>query len=238
MRIQFLLFSIALVVAATIPLDASGQDRCRILCAPSLEIAPSVTFTNLVRAPPVRDLNTGEVEQLKSEAEFEIFVAMGIPTEIPRVGLTFEAIWTPFVKSGENTFTGYTAEELGEEAIGENLVELETELNLFLVTAEETGGWVEAHFDIVDQLSPAAEPDDTRDYTHKLDLELDVAVAVFNWLPDGNWLRNIEAEASLDYLATGLPDAGDIVPKGERLWLEDASPWSLTLSVIIPLAPL
>lgn len=238
MRIPLLLFSVALVVAATIPVDARGQDRCRILCAPSIEIAPSVTFTNLADPPQVRNLFTGEVEQLKREAEFEIFVAMGIPTEIPRVGLTFEAIWTPFVESDGNTFTGYTAEELGEEAIDENVVELETELNLFLVTAEETGGWVEAHFDIVDQLSPAAEPDDARDYTHKLNLELDVAVNVFNWLPAGKLLTGIEAEASLDYLATGLPDAGDVVPKDERLWLEDASPWSLTLSVIVPLAPL
>ena len=48
-------------------------------------------------------------------------------------------------------------------------------------------------------------------FTHKLDFEWDTAFHVFNRLPEGNWLRNVEAEVSLDYLATGLPKAGDIL---------------------------
>ena len=46
-------------------------------------------------------------------------------------------------------------------------------------------------------------------YTHKLDFELDTALHVFNWLPEGRWLRGVEFETSLDYLATGIPKAGD-----------------------------
>ena len=42
---------------------------------------------------------------------------------------------------------------------------------------------------------------------HKLNFELDTSVSVFNWLPEGKWLRGLELEGSLDYVATGLPKA-------------------------------
>jgi hypothetical protein len=58
-------------------------------------------------------------------------------------------------------------------------------------------------------------------YTHKLNLELDTAVAVFNRLPTGHWLRDVEIEGSLDYVATGLP-AG--TPR-----------WSFSVVFLIPL---
>ena len=58
---------------------------------------------------------------------------------------------------------------------------------------------------------------------------------MFNRLPQGNWLRNVEAEVSLDYVATGLPKAGDVVA-GER-FLDNASPWSLSFVFVFPLAP-
>jgi hypothetical protein len=43
-------------------------------------------------------------------------------------------------------------------------------------------------------------------------------------------------EVSLDYLASGLPKAGDIV--GDERFLDKASPWSLSFVFIFPLAPL
>jgi hypothetical protein len=46
----------------------------------------------------------------------------------------------------------------------------------------------------------------------------------------------VEAEVSLDYLATGLPQAGDLV--GDERYLDDASPWSLSFVFVFPLAPL
>jgi hypothetical protein len=46
----------------------------------------------------------------------------------------------------------------------------------------------------------------------------------------------VEAEVSLDYVATGLAKAGDVV-NGER-FLDDASPWSLSFVFVFPLAPL
>ena len=52
----------------------------------------------------------------------------------------------------------------------------------------------------------------------------------------GKWLRNIEVEGSLDYVATGLPRAGERI--GNELFLTKASPWSFSLVFVIPLAPL
>ena len=147
-------------------------------------------------------------------------VAVDIPTELPRVGFTVETIGFLIFLPLED----------------DNEVEFEFELNLSWLEAEQTGGWVSSHFDIVDKFSPSKRPSDTSAYTHKLDFELDTAVLVFNWLDEGSWLRHIELEASLDYLATGLPQAQDVID-GVR-FLDDASPWSFSLVIVAPLAPL
>ena len=133
-------------------------------------------------------------------------------------------------------FTGATADELGRDDIRDNVVEIESELNLDLVDTDQTGGWLSSHFDIVDKFSPGEQPDAASVYTHKLDFELDTALHLFNWLPEGRWLRNAEAELSIDYIATGLPKAGDMI--GDERFLDDASPWSLSLVLVLPLAPL
>ncbi len=59
---------------------------------------------------------------------------------------------------------------------------------------------------------------------------------VFNWLPEDNWLKDVELEGSLDYVATGLPRAGDVI--GNERFLDDASPWSFSLVFVLPVAPL
>ena len=87
--------------------------------------------------------------------------------------------------------------------------------------SDQTGGWLSSHFDIVDKFSGAERPDDMRAYTHKLNLELDTAVALFSRLPETNWLHDVEIEGSLDYVATGLP--------------QDASRWSFSLVFVIPI---
>jgi len=222
------------------PVAAQEGDGCTVLCAPELEFEPTWTVENLADSPRVIELEDGAVAdtvRLQRETVFEIVFALDVPTEIPRVGFTFEAIWTPFTDTSENLFTGRTAEDLGEEIDG-NPSELEAELNLALLSPEETGGWMDVHFDVVDKLSPAAQPDDDRLFTHKLDFELDAALAAFRWLPEGNWLRNVEVEGSLDYQATGLPETGDEVPAGEQIFLDDASPWSLSVLLVVPVAPL
>jgi len=97
-------------------------------------------------------------------------------------------------------------------------------------------GWLTSHFDVVDQFSPAERPESSRPYTHKLDFELDTAVHIFKRLAEGRWLRGLELETSLDYLATGLPKEGDVFSDGSR-FVDDASPWSFSFVVVIPIAP-
>ena len=207
---------VLLTAAAT---DVHSQTRCVFLCAPKLKIEPTLTIENTFGPARLEQVEDGIVlGTMRQEREnvLELVLAIGIPTEIPRVGFTVETIFSPFRDDTE--------------------VELELEFNLTWLEPEQTGGWVESHFDIIDKFSPAGRPTDTSAYTHKLNFELDTAVLIFNWLDAGNWLRHLEVEASLDYVATGLPRAGDII--GNERFLDDASPWSFSLVVIAPLAPL
>ena len=221
------------------PLYGQEGNGCAWLCTPELKIEPTVTFEHIFSPARVEVLDEGVVlETMRQERErvFELIVAVGIPTEIPRVGFTFETILVPFGETGEHPFTGATADQLGRTAIRDNGIEVEIELNLGILEPEQTGGWVESHFDIVDKISTAERPDDSSVYTHKLNFELDTAVLPFSFLPEDNWLRNVELEASLDFVATGLPKAGEVIA-GER-FLDDASPWSLSIVGVFPLAPL
>ncbi|MGH9332686.1 MAG: hypothetical protein ACRD21_02935, partial [Vicinamibacteria bacterium] len=99
------------------------------------------------------------------------------------------------------------------------------EANFTWLPATRTGGWLSSHFDVVDKFSEAERPEDRSAYTHKLNLEWDTSFAVFNGLPEGRWLRGIELEGSLDYVATGLPETGP-------------GPWSFSIVLVIPVAPL
>ena len=212
----------ALVASGAAPqagLYAQERDQCAFLCAPELKIEPTFTIENLFNPARVETIENGVVVDTVRQGRdrvFELVLAAGVPTEIPRVGFTFETTFSPFRDDTE--------------------VELELELNLTWLEPEQTGGWVESHFDIIDKFSPAERPTDTSTYTHKLNFELDTAVLLFNWLADDNWLRNVELEGSLDYVATGLPKAGDVI--GDERFLDDASPWSFSVVVVLPLAPL
>jgi len=211
---RYALVGFVVVLLTSAPGAAQDGDSCTVLCAPELKIEPTISFENLgSRARVEAD---GVVEETEREAVFELLFAVGVPTQIPRVGLTFEAGWAAFSD--------------------DNLVGLELELNLHLIESDQTGGWLSSHFDIVDKFSPAERPDATSAYTHKLNFELDTALRPFNSLPEGRWLRNLETEVSIDYVATGIPKAGDDF--GDVLYLDDESPWSLSLVLVLPLAPL
>jgi hypothetical protein len=196
------------------PADAQSEPRCVFLCAPEFKVEPTWTVENLV-GPPRIEVD-GQIARESRETIFEMIFALDVPTSIRRLGMTFEAAFSPFRD--------------------DNAVDLETELNIHLFDTDQTKGWVSSHVDIVDQFSPAERPGATRSYTHKLDFEWDTAFHVFSRLPEGHWLRNVEAEVSLDYLATGLPKAGDVI--GEDRFIDRASPWSLSFVMVIPLAPL
>ena len=228
-----------MICAIGVPASAFAQEgRCAFLCAPELAVEPTVTFEPIFRRPTLEVLEEGDVpdrQQPGTEAVFELILAVGIPTEVPRVGFTLETIFIPFGETDVNPFTGTTADQRGRSSLRGNEIEFELELNLGLLEAEETGGWVESHFDIVDKISAAERPTDTSAYTHKLNFEWDTALLAFHWLPASNWLQNVEIEGSLDYVATGLARAGDVI--GDTRFVDDDSPWSFSLVFVFPLSP-
>ncbi len=224
---------------ALTPLRAQKPDRCFFVCRPELKIEPSFTVENLFSRHRIAEFEGDEqirVTQAEREVVFETILALDIPTEIPRVGFTVETIFIPFASGSENSSTGRTSQEVGRTSIRDNSPQVELELNLEFLRPKDTKGWVGSHFDIVDKISPAERPSDASSYTHKLNFEIDTAVSVFNWLPEGNWLRNIEVEGSLDYVVTGLPRAGDRI--GNELFLDNAGGWSFSVVLVIPIAPL
>jgi len=230
-RVLAAAFTAATAWASPAVAQESEERSCAFLCQPALKIEPTFTVEHLGGGPRIE--SDGVVEREPSEMVFELILAVDVPTTIPRVGFTFEAIFVPSGGTSVHPFTGQPAPTGG--SIRDNGIEIETELNIELFDTDRTGGWVSSHVDVVDKFSPGETPEAGSVYTHKLNFEWDTAFHVFNRLRPGHWLRNIEAEVSLDYLATGLPRAGDIVD-GER-FLDDAAPWSLSFVAVVPLAP-
>jgi hypothetical protein len=209
---------VALVLGAvSIPVPAAAQatQPCRVICDLAWKVEPTFTIENLANRHRIVTAD-GVTQRAPRERVFETVLALDMSTPVSRLGFTVEAIAAPFSD--------------------DNAAELEFEANLHWLKGESTGGWLSSHFDIVDQFSPADRPDATRAYTHKLDFELDTAFHPFNRLPEGRWLRGLELETSLDYLATGIPKAGDRFDNAEE-FLDDASHWSLSFVIVIPVAP-
>jgi hypothetical protein len=194
---------------------AQPQAPCRVLCAPEFSVEPTITSGNLFGAPRTAG-DDGAVTRQPRDTAFEVILSLGLPTRVRWLEFTVEAIFLPFERDGTP--------------------ELEFEANLVWLPGERTRGWISSHLDIVDKFSPAERPADRRAYTHKLNLELDTGVSIFNWLPVGRWLRGVELEGSLDYVATGLPKRGDVIDG--RRYLDDASPWSFSVVLVLPVAPL
>ena len=184
-------------------------------CCSSLNVEPTITLTNLFGSPRTTG-GDGFVAREPRETEFEVILSLGLPTRVRWLEFTVEAIFLPFDR--------------------DSTPELEFETNFVWLPGERTRGWVSSHFDVVDKFSSAERPTDRRAYTHKLNLELDTSVSIFNWLREGRWLRGVELEGSLDYVATGLPKAGDIVDG--RRYIDKASPWSFSLVFVLPVAPM
>ena len=197
--------------------SAAAQDAppgCRFLCAPEFKVEPTFTITNLFGGPRLADAD-GNLVREPREHEFELILSLDLPTMLAWFGFTVEAMFLPFDS--------------------ESTPELEFETNFTWLDEERTGGWVSSHADVVDKFSPATRPSDARAYTHKLNFELDTALHVFNRVPEDRWLHGVEVEGSLDYVATGLPRAGD--GADALTYVDAASPWSFSLVIVIPVAP-
>ena len=212
MKVAVLVFACALVGAPQI--FAQAPPACRVLCTPEFKVEPTVTISNVFGSPRIVD-EQGTTTREPRETAFEVILSLGLPTRVSWLEFTVEAIFLPFDR--------------------ESTPELEFETNLIWLPAERTRGWLSSHFDIVDKFSATERPSDRRAYTHKLNFELDTSFSLFNWLPESRWLRGVELEGSLDYLANGLPKAGDLA-NGTR-FLDNASPWSFSLVFVVPVAP-
>jgi hypothetical protein len=206
--------AVGLLLMGAFPAHAQQPSPCRFLCTPEFEVEPTITVTNLFGSPRIQS-GDGPVTRAARETEFELILSLGLPTRISWLDFTVEASFLPFD--------------------ADSTPELEFETNFVWLPAQRTGGWLSSHFDVVDEFSPAERPSDRRAYTHKLNFELDTSVAVFNWLPKGRWLRGVELEGSLDYVASGLPKVGQTIDG--RRYLDDASPWSFSLVFVLPVAP-
>ena len=206
--------AVGLLLFGVFPAHAQQPTPCRLLCVPEFKVEPTITFTNVFGSPRIQS-GDGPATRQPRETEFELILSLGLPTRISWLDFTVEAIFLPFDD--------------------DSTPELEFETNFVWLPAQRTGGWLSSHFDVVDKFSPAGRPSDRRAYTHKLNFELDTSLAVFNWMPEGRWLRGVELEGSLDYVATGLPRRDDVI-KGTR-FLDNASPWSLSLVFVVPVAP-
>jgi hypothetical protein len=210
-------FAIDVLAIVLLAAPAAAQETapaCRFLCAPEFKVEPTFTITNLFGRAQLAAPDGSRVREPR-EHEFELILSLDLPTVVPWFGFTVEAMFLPFDR--------------------ESTPELEFETNFHWLDAARTGGWLTSHVDIVDKFSSAARPSDARAYTHKLNLELDTAFHVFNRAPQDQWLHGVEIEGSLDYVATGLPRAGDGVDG--LTYFDAASPWSFSLVIVIPVAP-
>jgi hypothetical protein len=205
---------VALILFGTSVVFAQDRPACRVLCGPEFHVEPTLTFGKLWQRPRIV-LEDGTTTREPRETDFEVILSFGLPTRQSWLEFTIETIFVPFER--------------------ESTPELEFETNLIWLPSDRTGGWVSSHFDIVDKFSAAERPGDRRAYTHKLNFELDTSVAIFNSLGDRHWMKGLQVEGSLDYVATGLPRRGEIVD-GIR-FADKASPWSFSLVFVLPVAP-
>ena len=208
---------------------------CHVLCAPSVALMPGVIHTHLFRGPVVRSLATGTEHRLPSTSDFELIVAVAARTAIPRLSLFGSVQWLPNASEQRNPFTLYTASELGE-AVRANAPTVTMGASVSVLPAAQTHGWFDLGANVGDLYSQAARPTDKSAYTHKLDLDLVAHLHAFAWTPEATWLHRVTVFSILDYVATGLPEAGDEVPVG-RVFVSGARPTALITGLSLPVTP-
>lgn len=234
---MLLLLVFALCVLA-IPVAAqSDAAPCSFICAPSLTFDVAANVSHIGMSPQVRSLSSGAVTRLPSTTNSMLLLVVAAPTAIPRTSLFTSLQWLPTASAKRNPFTEYTANELGDASIRANTLSATFGLSVTAIDRKMTKGWGTLAAYVGDLFSNAARPDDKSEYTHKLDLGLNATVTPFSRAaPKYTWLNGVSAFAILDLVATGLPKAGDEVPKGTRLFLDNAHALSLIFGVGLPIS--
>jgi hypothetical protein len=214
----------------------AAQPRpCHVLCAPSFALMPAVIRTHVFGGPRVRSLATGTRTRLPGTSDFEMIIAVAARTALPRLSLFGSVQWLPNASEQRNPFTLYTASELGEP-VRANAPTVTMGASVALLRAPATKGLLDLAVNAGDLFSQAARPGDKSAYTHKLDLDLVAHLHALAWTPGATWLHRVTVFSILDYVATGLPRAGDEVPVG-RVFETDARPTSLIAGLSLPVTP-
>ncbi len=232
----FALLVIASLLAVPAHLGAQSGNSCHILCAPSFSVWPELHRSHIFNSPRVRDLATGAVTRLESKNNLLLLMLIAIPTQLPRFSLFLSTSWLPTATGKANPFTEYTSSELGTD-LRANLPAIAAGAGVKIITADETGGWLDLTPYVDDLLSPAARPGARSDYTHKLEMGVTGTVGLFTALSPKTWLHAVRLAGTIDWVATGLPKAGDELPRGERVFLDHVGGYSMSLGVVLPIAP-
>jgi len=219
------------------PMSAQ-EPACRLICAPSFTFSPGVGVPRVFSGDRVRLLPSNTETSIDPRADLFLFLTMDMPTAIPRFNLVAQVGWSPTADRTTNPFTGYTATQQGRDNIAANELEIELGGTVALIRPQDTKGWFGLKVGAFDQIGAARQADDGRTYSHKLDLEINTSYGFFNWLPRGNYLRNVAGFADLVYLATGLPSRDDEVPSGQQVYLEHANGAAFFAGLTFPIAPL
>jgi hypothetical protein len=226
----------AALLSAEVPVaSAQRASRCSWLCAPSVTLMPSVLRTHLFGGPTVESMSTGAEHRLPSTSSFEFVLAVASTTRVPRISLFGSVQWLPNATEARNPFTLYNASELGS-SVRANAPTATFGLSAAVLPAASTHGWFDAAVNVGDLYSQAARPHDKSAYTHKLDLEVLTHVNLFDALPKATYAHRVAVFGILDYVATGLPRAGDEVPVG-RVFTTRARPTALIVGLALPISP-
>lgn len=231
-------FAPALIaLLAVAPAAARAQEACSSICSPQLFIRPGLIRSHVFGGPTVTHLPDGQVSRIPSRTSFQMQLLASATTLIPRTHLNMAVQWLPNASASANPFTEYTAADEGT-GIKANTASVALNASVDAVTAKETGGWLGIAGYAGDLFSPAARPGDRSDYTHKLDVGAVATLDVLSWLPASSYWHDVSAYVILDYVATGLPKAGDVVPKGVRRFDTDARPAALLAGLSFRIAPI
>lgn len=217
------------------PAPAQAQ-HCALICAPMFSFTPALIRSHLFGNARVRSLSNGSATDIPSTNNAELVLGVGAPTVIPRLSMVASFQWLPTAADGTNPFTEYTATQL-DAKVRANTPSLTLGASISAVEPTATRGWLGLSAYVADLYSAAARPRDGSAFTHKLDLGLSASPGVFNWAPKRTRVHNVTGTAILDYVATGVPRAGDEVPAGERGFVTGARPAVLILGRLIPVAP-
>ena len=226
----------AVTAAAPAAAQAPPAPACPVLCAPALTLFPSLNRSPIAGAPRVERLSDGRIHRLPAASNLQLTLVGTVKTPLPRVGLLGSVQWTPNATEQGNPFTRYTASEVGSTYLHANSPTVTLAATGALVRAAETRGWLDLSAHVGDLYGPAQRPDDRSSYTHKLDLDLVTDASPFARLARATWAHGVAITVLLDYVATGLPRAGDEVPRGERRYLDAAHPLTCLAGLSLPLA--